>query len=472
MLQTVDVLIGFSLVMLVLSIVVTMLVQFVVSTMLNLKGRVLKEGVAHLLRLLDKNGLTPEQTTQIADHLLRDALVSRKRVFGGMFRWFSELAGSKKLGSDWKFGLAHAIHREELIKLIIDFAGDGDLGKADEAAKKPVADEADAPQLAETVPGAEETVQANANREPIAVATQIVKMGGAKQLSRSEKRESELRKAENEHRAAKDDLRKALSKSLADNGLDGDLQKILVDIRGTILFLEAKQPELANNVRQTMAIAQHASSEFVAKINAWFDQTIDRTVESFTGKTRAWTTLFAAVVALFFQVDTFELLQRLSVDKQARQTLVNAAVEHPEQFAVLVAADKREKAHAEAQDALTNAADATAAASKAVVLPDPREKPAPGDVIAAMRDDHDLSALVQADLIAWPENGRAWGKHWPLSAYGFIAHLIGILVTLGLLTLGAPVWYEILKNLIQFRSLVSRKDDVERAARQSSQKPA
>ena len=84
-----------------------------------------------------------------------------------------------------------------------------------------------------------------------------------------------------------------------------------------------------------MAIAQHASSEFVAKINAWFDQTIDRTVESFTGKTRAWTTLFAAVVALFFQVDTFELLQRLSVDKQARQTLVNAAVEHPDRKSVV-----------------------------------------------------------------------------------------------------------------------------------------
>ena len=121
MLQTVDVLIGFSLVMLVLSIVVTMLVQFVISMLLNLKGRVLKEGVAHLLNLLDKDGLTANETKQIAKHLLTNALVARKRVFGGL------------IGR--KFALAHTIHREELIKLILDFAGNCDLVKADVVAK-------------------------------------------------------------------------------------------------------------------------------------------------------------------------------------------------------------------------------------------------------------------------------------------------------------------------------------------------
>lgn len=44
-------------------------------------------------------------------------------------------------------------------------------------------------------------------------------------------------------------------------------------------------------------------------------------------------------------------------------------------------------------------------------------------------------------------------------------------MTTGLLTLGAPVWYEILKNLIQFRSVVARKDDAQRAVRQTNQKP-
>lgn len=73
MLQTIDVLIGFSMVMLVLSVLVTMLVQFVISTLLNLKGKVLKEGIAHLLNLLERKNLTAGETMEIADHLLRDA---------------------------------------------------------------------------------------------------------------------------------------------------------------------------------------------------------------------------------------------------------------------------------------------------------------------------------------------------------------------------------------------------------------
>ena len=44
-----------------------------------------------------------------------------------------------------------------------------------------------------------------------------------------------------------------------------------------------------------------------------------------------------------------------------------------------------------------------------------------------------------------------------------------MLLTISLLSLGAPIWYEVLKNLIGLRSLVARKDDLQRAIRQTSQ---
>src|SRR6187551_2374136 len=109
MLQTVDVLIGFSVVMLVLSAIVTMLVQWFATTLLNLKGRVLKEGVARLLLLLDQGVLNSEQTQQIADHVLRNMLVGKRKLF-------SEARA-----------LANVIHRDELTKLILDFAAGADL---------------------------------------------------------------------------------------------------------------------------------------------------------------------------------------------------------------------------------------------------------------------------------------------------------------------------------------------------------
>ncbi len=430
MLQTIDVLIGFSLVMLVLSIVVTMLVQFVVSMLLNLKGRVLKEGVAHLLNLLDKDGLTADETHNIADHLLRNALVARKRVFGSF------------IGKE--FALAQTIHREELIKLVLDFAGDCDLEKASNLVR-------------------------NGNSQ--VRFRDLVQQEKDGKLDEKSKMDLAILRDPIDEEKHKDLelLRIRLLNSLRRNGIVGDPRDIIKAIRTTMLKLEKDQPELASDVRQSMATVEHASSEFVAKINAWFDQTIDRTVESFTGKTRAWTTLFAAVVALFFQVDTFELLQRLSVDKESRQMLVDTATTHPEQFRVLATMQQQEREAAE---------PAKPEAAKPQSTADEQSKAenaapfSPREAIAAITSDPDLNKLYAADLIAKPESFKEWWEQWPIDLFAGLTHLIGILVTLGLLTLGAPVWYEILKNLIQFRSLVSRKDDVERAARQSSQKPA
>ena len=498
MLQTVDVLIGFSLVMLVLSVVVTMLVQFVVSMLLNLKGRVLHQGVAHLLNLLDKDGLTGDETHQIARHILSNALIARKRVFGGF------------IGKE--FALAQTIHREELIKLVLDFAGNCDLEKANAVA-----------QLDLTL-GQYKTL-INAESTTKEVDGQLAKL---RELFTERKLEELML------------LQARLHSSLRNNGLTQEPKVVIRGIREKILELEISSPAMASDVRQTIAIATHAPKEFVAKINAWFDQTIDRTVESYTGKTRAWTTGFALVVALFFQVDTFELIQRLSVDKETRQMLVDAATSHPEKFEALATLQRQEaeatlseaqaaKANADkllaaapdvgkkqsAQIGLTAAQAELAKATEALAALPPRREPdkqaqadldtarkqlavvgneraraaaqqavvaaqkrletsaatpfSQRDALAAIDNNPDLKKLIDAELIARPVGIADWLKGWPEPGFGLLVHLIGIVVTMGLLTLGAPVWYEVLKNLIQFRSLVSRKDDVIRATRQTSQ---
>jgi hypothetical protein len=46
-----------------------------------------------------------------------------------------------------------------------------------------------------------------------------------------------------------------------------------------------------------------------------------------------------------------------------------------------------------------------------------------------------------------------------------------VLISIALISLGAPFWYEMLKNLIRLRSLVASKDEDERKQRQTSQAP-
>jgi hypothetical protein len=51
------------------------------------------------------------------------------------------------------------------------------------------------------------------------------------------------------------------------------------------------------------------------------------------------------------------------------------------------------------------------------------------------------------------DNQFRWGKTW---CAGFRLHLAGMLFSVGLLSLGAPFWYNSLKNLVSLRSTVAQ----------------
>lgn len=216
---------------------------------------------------------------------------------------------------------------------------------------------------------------------------------------------------------AKKDLRDAL----AQNGIDNPEQKIK-EIRTAALELEKSHPELANDVRHNLAILQTASSDFVAKVHGWFDQTIDRTSARFTTNARWWTLLNAVLVALFLQMDTMMILNRLTVDDGLRAAMVQQA-----QTITTVGADPEKKKTAEKETA----------------------------------------DLVSRNGLVWiPESIGQWKSRWDWN------RLPGILISMLLLNLGAPFWFNSLKNLLQLRSMIAQKDDAQRKERQTTQPAA
>lgn len=82
-----------------------------------------------------------------------------------------------------------------------------------------------------------------------------------------------------------------------------DPEATLMHVRTLALQLEATSPALSSAARQSMAMLHAGSSDFVAKVHSWFDQTMDRTAQRFTASTRAITFLGAFVVAFGLQVD-------------------------------------------------------------------------------------------------------------------------------------------------------------------------
>jgi hypothetical protein len=338
MLKTLDVLIGLTVIMLVLSMGVTMLTQFV-TTVLNSRGRHLKRGVVDLLNQIDpalkqKAGTAAESAAGlIASAVLTHPLIS---------------ASGRRLGT--------VVHREELTRLLLYLVDD------------------------------------SATLE----------------------------------QAAKAELKQVLAR----NGIT-DPAATLKKIRDVSMQLEAADPGLALNVRQTMAILQEARTDFVAKINNTFDQAIDRVASRFTASTRAITFVGAVLIAAALQVDTIGLVNRLAADDKLREAFV-----------------------AQAASIQSAAAGANAVPAAAVRT---------GETI----DLQYMAFLADNGLLTAARTRAQWMDRW-----GHI-NVVGVLITSLLLSMGAPFWYNALGRLLQLRSVLAGKDDDQRNAREASkQAPA
>jgi hypothetical protein len=213
----------------------------------------------------------------------------------------------------------------------------------------------------------------------------------------------------------------ALKSALASNGVS-DPDAVLKNVRIAALQLERANPELSNAMRQNIALLHQAESDFVAKVNSWFDQTMDRTSQRFTASTRAITFAAAFLVAFGLQVDTPQLVNRLAADESMRQAFVR-----------------------EAQALSAQRQDIPAQDQEGVAI-------------------QYQSFLATNGVIRLPSSEGWWRSYEQ-------ANVFGLLITALLLSLGAPFWYSALGKLLQLRSVLAVKDDAQRTARQTNEPP-
>lgn len=397
MLKTIDILLGVSVVMLVVSMAVTVLTQFVLG-ILQSRGRNLMLGLANLLQQID-----PELPREVVEKIATAVLSHPMTAAAGKF---------KRLGI--------TIHREEFTKLLMDLA---------------------------------------AGHAPADILS--ILDGGA---------------------------REKLQELLRKNDIE-DPAKVLDNVRAMALHLEMANPAWAAHERQAQALMREAQGKLVAKVNAWFDVTIDRVSERFTRSTHNLTAACAIVVAFTLQLDTIGLINRLSTDDAFRQQMVNKAIEMSNQPPPASAT-----MGAGAQSAGPNSGAGSGQTPVTAAPSDGAVSPVAMKLTDAQRAE--IDKLAEAGILDIPDGYSAWqarwadvrlfGK-WQILGDGALgaqpqhqpaevkqrqqANFLGVLLSALLLSLGAPFWYNALKNLLQLRSLVSRKDDQQRGTRQQAQAP-
>ena len=356
MLKTIDILIGISVVMLLVSMIVTVITQ-AISTLFNQRGKHLRKGISDLLSQIDPD-LPSEIADQIATGVLTHPLVR---------------SANGRLGN--------VVHREELTKLLLELGSGEGPQKLDGGAV--------------------------ARLQAALVRNGVCQAGNAQQIG-------------------------------------SQITETLRNLSAYALQLELSHPELTNAARARIAMLQQANSQFLAKINLWFDQTMDRVSERFTSQTRYVTFATGLVIALVLQLDTAALVSRLSTDAALRDSLVKQAI-----------------------DLERNPPGGISNPTQPAIVPG-QQASAPVTSVMNLNatDRQAIRDLMLNNVVGIPEGFEDWTRRW--TADNWAMKLMGIVLTALLLSLGAPFWYNALQNLIRLRSVIASKDDQQRDERQLS----
>ena len=236
-----------------------------------------------------------------------------------------------------------------------------------------------------------------------------------------------------------------------------DPKALLLQIRTRIAELELQNPGWSSSQRASKAILEAfmagPGKDFMAKLVGWFDQTIDRVDAAYTARVRIWTAMFSIALVVVLHLATFALMARLNADSALRDKVVASAVSAMEkgQFAPPPAGGT------------VNEAQALACARTHLATPGAARG------LDAYADCMGLAEAIKLELVSWPHDLDAWASRWQPPSFALLLQLLGMSLSISLLSLGAPFWYATLSNLIKLRSTMSQKDEAARVERQTTQ---
>lgn len=322
--------------------------------------------------------------------------------------------------------------------------------------------------------------------KPTGEQQKIIDKGKAEGATVAEKKASE----ETEKAwAPEKSLRDAATKLLEAAGLGQVIAKEKMDAVLTIAGNVADEKQK----RALISAINDASAKIVSVVQTaenhltdWLNSAQDRAQQWFQTNARNVTIVASVLFALVCQIDALELFQHVSTDSKARQALVDASAKLiseggdaladkglPERVAAAwnekqagfkidpnPSWQRVDEVKAEAQkknapnfDIAFDAAEKTA--TKAYF--EDKEK--------RLRGLEETFKATGFDI--FPAGGRRWNKEGtvcPLWDEHYLAHVPGMLLFAGLLSLGAPYWFNLLKNLASLRPALAKLIGEERQA--------
>ena len=180
------------------------------------------------------------------------------------------------------------------------------------------------------------------------------------------------------------------------------------------IFAPEQQKAVLDSLGSFGATMERATTQAYDRFQRWFGSGQDRAEQWFQIHVRMVTIVAAITASIFLQLDTVEIYDKLRHEPKLVEALVKAAPGTLEQGAAVqgqLDANAREKAFADLKEKI--------------------------------------------DSTGFELLPRGWFARWPAEKLWWFNHLFGLALSAGLLTLGAPFWFNLLKNLTNLRPAVA-----------------
>lgn len=239
-------------------------------------------------------------------------------------------------------------------------------------------------------------------------------------------------------------------------------------------------PSEEKKMDEVIKLANKKAKKLLFNFDTWFDTVMHRTTDRFVIQTRKWTVVFAILLALGVQIDSLDLIKNLSTDVELRAVLIHGADQ------TLEKADEILLSKSIAVEALESISDNFAQLKSKTI---PKNLTTRNQGLAWLNSELGESDNIAEIKIAYTDkfNGKTrerlgtLGNHmleikdqlelsrlvfipnsW--SAYvnswnEFPKHIPGIILSVLLLSLGAPFWFNALRTLATLRPILAGKTD-------------
>lgn len=402
MLDTLDTVIAFAVIMTVLSLLITLVVQMVSAT-LSLRGKNLANALALTFQTIDPN--IGKYAHSLAAQILRDPIFSDSL-------WQQKTRRSLDENAQ-KFIAAQRRLRDARLRRT------DDPNRAEAISR--ATSEVNATKAAVTIP----TVAPN-REKPWGFWT--LPWGGSMEIATAIRPGEiyrvlqELREMSPEEaqlfNIPKELPEKARELVAALHRLDLPALESRVKLKDIAAVANMFAPEQQKAVVETLgsfgATVERATTQAYDRFQRWFGSAQDRAEQWFQIHVRMVTIVAAILVSIFLQLDTVEIYDKLRHEPKLVEALVKTAPGTVQQGAAVqgqLDADARQKAFA------------------------------------------DLATNIDSTGFELVPGG--WFARWPAEKSWWYNHLFGLVLSAGLLTLGAPFWFNLLKNLMNLRPAVA-----------------